>query len=101
MNLKEKRVLFSSLVPLLLMKMLDAGYHPMIGRDGLKHMPNSLHYSGLAIDIDLLDKDFVYIKDTSGHKIFGEFWESLHPDCCWGGRFSDGNHYSVTYQGRK
>jgi hypothetical protein len=25
----------------------------------------------------------------------GEFWEGLHPLCRWGGRFNDGNHYSI------
>ena len=33
--------------------------------------------------------------------LFGAFWKSLDPDCCWGGDFNDGNHYSIAYQGRK
>jgi hypothetical protein len=71
----------------------------MHGKDGLKHMKNSLHYEGLAVDIDLT-KDGVYLSKTEDHQVFGEFWETLSHDCRWGGRFSDGNHYSITYQGR-
>ena len=82
--------------------MLDEGYEPMMGKEGLKHMEGSLHYEGLAWDIDLT-KDGVYLTDTMDHHVFGVFWESLHFDCRWGGRFkkgADGNHYSITYGGR-
>jgi hypothetical protein len=99
-ELGDRRRLFTSLIPKLLNKMIESGYAPMIGRDGLKHKKNSLHFDGLAIDIDLT-KDGIYLKNTEDHKVFGEFWESLHPDCRWGGRFEDGNHYSITYQGKK
>jgi len=99
-ELGEKRKLGTRCLCLLLEKMLDEGYEPMMGKDGLKHMKNSLHFEGLAWDIDLT-KDGEYLKGTEDHQIFGEFWEGLNSDCRWGGRFSDGNHYSVTYQGRK
>lgn len=99
-ELFTKRALFTSLVPLLIQRMISSGYTPLLGKDGLKHMKNSLHYSRLAVDINLF-KDGKYLTSTEDHLQFGEFWESLHGDCRWGGRFSDGNHYSVTYQGRK
>jgi len=99
-ELFDKRALFTSLIPRLIDKMIADGYAPLHGKDGLKHMKNSLHYDGLAIDIDLF-KDGVYLTKTEDHQRFGEFWEALHPDCRWGGRFKDGNHYSVTYLGRK
>ena len=97
-----KRKLFSALIPKLLIKMGET-HIPLIGKDGLKHMPKSLHYEGLAIDIDLFDKDNNYLSDTESHKPFGEYWKALHPDCRWGGDFRkpDGNHYSVEYQGKK
>lgn len=98
--LLDKRALFSSLVPHLLTHMIESGYTPLIGRDGLKHRKNSLHYEGLAIDIDLF-LGGKYLTDTADHLEFGRYWESLHPDCRWGGGFWDGNHYSITYQGRK
>lgn len=99
-ELGDKRKLFTRCLSQLLAQMLVAGYDPCIGKEGLKHMKNSLHYDGLAIDIDLF-KDGKYLPETEDHKVFGEFWESLHKDCCWGGRFKDGNHYSVTMGGRK
>ena len=99
-ELGDKRKLFTRCFCQLLEKMLDDGYDPMIGKDGLKHMDGSLHGEGLAKDIDLT-KDNKYLAETEDHQIFGEFWESLNPLCCWGGRWGDGNHYSVTYQGKK
>ena len=97
--LGEKRALFTSLVPRLIDKMIEDGYTPLMGKDGLKHMKNSLHFEGLAIDIDLF-KDGVYLTKTDDHLIFGQFWESLDDSCRWGGRWGDGNHYSLTYEGR-
>jgi hypothetical protein len=97
-ELGDKRKLFTRLLPRLIDKMVENGYEPMHGKDGLKHMKNSLHYEGLAVDIDLT-KDGVYLADTKDHEPFGVFWESLGGS--WGGRFKDGNHYSVEYQGRK
>lgn len=98
-ELREKRALFTSLIPRLIDKMIEDGYTPLIGKDGLKHKENSLHYEGLAIDIDLFKGD-TYLTGTGDHLQFGKFWESLHVACRWGGRFKDGNHYSITYQGR-
>ena len=63
---------------------------------------NSLHTVRLAIDLNLF-RDGKYLTTTAAHRPLGEYWESLAPDCCWGGRFkrNDGNHYSIEYQGRK
>lgn len=69
-------------------------------RDG-GHMHRSLHYLKLAQDFNL----FVggeYIRDGS-HPVYGaigEYWESLHPLCRWGGRFADANHFSLEWEGR-
>lgn len=98
-ELGDKRKLFTRLLPRLIDKMIADGYEPMHGKDGLKHMKNSLHYEGLAVDIDLT-KDGVYLAHTSDHQPFGEYWESLDVSCRWGGRFKDGNHYAVTFAGR-
>jgi hypothetical protein len=100
-ELGDKRRLITRLIPILIDHMLSEGYGPMLGKDGLKHKKNSLHFEGLAVDIDLT-KDGQYLSKTEDHQKFGEIWEGLHPDCRWGGRFSggDGNHYSITYQGR-
>lgn len=99
-ELFEKRAKFTRLLSILIEEMLECGYTPLLGKDGLKHKVNSLHFEGLAADIDLF-KEGKYLQETSDHEQFGEFWESLDPECCWGGRFEDGNHYSIAYQGRK
>lgn len=62
--------------------------------------PYSNHKSRLAIDLNLF-KDGRYLTKTSDHYKLGKYWEELHPLTCWGGRFADGNHYSITYKGRK
>jgi len=97
--LRDKRALFTRLLAILINRMIEDGYTPLLGKDGLKHKENSLHYEGLAADIDLFMGD-AYLTGTSDHRQFGEFWESLDVSCRWGGRFQDGNHYSITYQGR-
>ena len=100
-ELGDLRKLFTRCLCQLLEKMLDDGYDPMIGKDGLKHMKNSLHFEGLAQDIDLT-LNGVYLDTTEDHAVFGAFWESLDPLCVWGGSWgNDGNHYAVTFGGRK
>lgn len=39
-------------------------------------------------------KDGVYQPKTETYRELGEYWESLDPDCKWGGRWGDGNHMS-------
>lgn len=71
------------------------------------HMLKSLHYDGLAIDLNLFING-QYISD-GGHPawtLLGVHWESLHPDCRWGGRIRNGpsavdsNHFSLEWEGR-
>jgi len=99
-ELGNKRGKFTKYVAKLILYMIAQGYEPRLGKDGLPHKKNSLHYEGLAVDIDLI-KDGQYLDATSDHEEFGKYWESLDKDCCWGGRFNDGNHYSIKYMGRK
>jgi hypothetical protein len=60
---------------------------------------NSLHLDRLAIDLNLF-KDGKFLTTTEDHRPLGEWWEKLDPLCRWGGRFNDGNHYSLTHEGR-
>jgi hypothetical protein len=72
-----------------------------------KGIANSVHIDRLAVDFNLF-KDGKFLSDSASHKPLGEYWESLAPDCVWGGRFRDakgnprpdGNHYSIRHQGR-
>lgn len=59
---------------------------------------NSLHTSRLAIDLNLF-KDGAWLTKSEDHKSLGEWWESMGGT--WGGRFGDGNHYSLAHDGRK
>lgn len=58
----------------------------------------SAHKLKLAIDLNIF-KDGKLITDTEGHRVFGEYWESIGGS--WGGRFNDGNHYSLEHEGVK
>jgi len=101
-KLGELRKTFTRNLVLLLTFMLNKNYYPMLGRDGEKHKLYSLHFDGLAVDVILTKNDTVLTK-TSDHLEFGLYWMSLDPLNCWGGDFSnpDGNHYSMSYLGKK
>lgn len=62
------------------------------------HIPQSLHYRGLAVDLACYDADWVYIQDGShqDYSRLGKVWKSLDPMCTWGGDFSrpDPCHFS-------
>lgn len=60
----------------------------------------SNHKRRLAIDLNLFI-DGVFQTTTEAHRPLGEKWESMHPLNRWGGRFNDGNHYSMEWQGFK
>ena len=59
---------------------------------------NSLHKDKLALDLNLF-KDGRYLASTEDHEPLGLFWESIGGS--WGGRFDDGNHYSLEHRGRR
>jgi len=75
------------------------------------HMADSLHYRGLAKDLNLFiwdpeSRSFIYVE---GHApewdAIGQRWKELHPLCRWGGDFTgpsagDFNHFSLTWEGR-
>lgn len=58
----------------------------------------SLHEVSLAVDLNLF-KDGRYLASTEDHRTLGEYWESIGGT--WGGRFNDGNHYSLEHNGVK
>jgi hypothetical protein len=112
-SLGEKQRRFGRLVPRLLDYILSMGYEYTLGdafRDPRVHgaigvkmgygHPSSAHKNKLAIDINLF-KDGVFLEATEDHRMIGEWWELQDPDARWGGRFSDGNHYSFEHGGVK
>lgn len=100
MTLGAKQRAFALMVAELIQYVYDSGYEITFGDAHAKsgHMPNSLHYVRLAIDLNLF-KDGAYLTSTEDHQAFGEYWESLGGS--WGGRFGDGNHYSIEHMGRR
>ena len=115
MTLREKQAVFVRLVARLIYKATDLGYDLTWGEayrtpeqaalnakkgTGIKR---SLHTDRLAVDFNLF-KDGKFLDKTEDHRVLGEWWEAQStPDyqCAWGGRFNDGNHYSIVHEGRK
>ena len=106
-TLLEKQQLFCKLLARLITWVFEhPGWALTLGEgyddDGKGHMPQSLHYSRLAQDLNL----FVNGKYISGHHPawdeIGAFWLSLNGLCRWGGMFSsrDYNHVSIAHGGR-
>lgn len=104
---------FARLLPSLLNKAFELGHDVTLGdafRDPRLHgamgvkmgygHPRSAHKLRIAIDLNL----FIggeYRSRTEDHRELGEWWEKQHPLARWGGRFGDGNHYSLEYEGVK
>ena len=75
------------------------GYEVTFPPEHENHIDNSLHYCGLAKDINLF-KNGVYLEKTKDYKYLGEFWELMLGNT-WGGHFDDGNHFSIEHNGIK
>ena len=67
------------------------GYEVGFPPEHMNHIRGSLHFQGLAKDINLY-KDGIYLRKTEDHLPLGLIWESLGGT--WGGRFrkKDGLH---------
>lgn len=111
MTLREKQSLFVVLVARLIEHATSLGYELTFGetyrspeeaarlaRLG-KGIVNSLHTIKLAVDLNLFI-DGIYQQSNEAHRELGEWWERQHVLCRWGGRFKDGNHYSLNHGGR-
>lgn len=56
---------------------------------------NSLHCIRLAVDLNIFSRNKEWLTKSEQYKFAGDFWETLHPDNKWGGRFGDGNHFEM------
>jgi D-alanyl-D-alanine carboxypeptidase len=102
-TIRQKQSKFVHMIALLILHAEQKGYEITFGdayRDPrVKYgHPMSLHRSRLAVDLNLF-RDGRYLFSTKSHLPLGEYWESIGGT--WGGRFQDGNHYSLEYEGRK
>lgn len=110
-SLSEKQRKFVRMIADLIIWAYDNGYELTFGdayrdprlfgvigvRLGYGH-PKSNHKQRLAVDLNLF-KDGVFLASTEEHTPLGEKWESMGGT--WGGRFNDGNHYSLEHEGCK
>lgn len=110
-TLREKQCRFTRMAALLFAKAWELGFEftygdafrdpRLFGELGIKKgygQAFSCHKIRLAIDINLF-KDGKYLGTTEAHQELGEYWESLGGT--WGGRFEDGNHYSLEHEGHR
>lgn len=111
MKLGQKQELFMHLLPRLIDKAHELGFEVRGGdlfRDERVHgaygskksysRGKSNHKLKLAIDLNLF-KDGKFCTETEDHRPLGEWWEQQDELCRWGGRFNDGNHYSLEHWG--
>jgi hypothetical protein len=105
MTLRKQQSQFAEMAARLILHAINIGYEVTFGdafRDPRLHgelgvkkgygTKNSFHKKRLAIDLNLF-KDGKYLEGTEAHKELGEWWEAQGGK--WGGRFKDGNHYSL------
>jgi hypothetical protein len=110
MRLGAKQELFASLIPDLIDFAIARGFgvrpKELLRTDEQAALyaargvgiPNSLHCSGLAIDL-VLTRNGRPLWATEQYLEVGEYWEGLDDLCSWGGRFQDGGHFSVMHGG--
>ena len=101
--LLEKEQKFSHMLALLILHAEQLGYKVTMGyvyrcEDCTEKKTDSLHKKHLAADLNLFNDD-VYLTKTQDHKLLGKYWESIGGT--WGGRWGDGNHYSLEHEGMK
>lgn len=113
MTLREKQSKFAHMVARLIEEAYRLGYEVTLGdayrdprlhgaigvKTGYSHA-KSCHKLRLAIDLNLF-RDGQFLHNAEDHRPLGEWWEQQSPDCRWGGRFNDGNHYSLEHEGMK
>ena len=98
MTLGQKQRQFTRMIGLLIEYAYQNGYELTFGGKKSYSSANSLHKERLAVDFNLF-KNGVWLQKTEDFTQLGQYWESLGGT--WGGRFQDGNHFSLEHQGRK
>ena len=112
-TLGEKQRRFTLMAAKLIEHIYASGYQATFGdayRDPRVHGPmgakklnsysaaNSCHKLRLAVDLQIF-KDGIYLTSTEDYTFAGKYWESIGGT--WGGRFNDGNHFSIEHNGYK
>ena len=111
LTLRQKQSRFAVMAALLILKAQEMGYEVTLGdayrdprvfgdmgeRKGYGES-QSAHKQRLALDLNLY-RDGQYLRATEDHAALGAWWEAQGG--AWGGRFDDGNHYSLEHGGIK
>jgi hypothetical protein len=110
-TLRQKQSRFARMVARLIDKASELGYEVTFGdafRDprvfgamGVRKgygESRSAHKQRLAVDLNLF-RGGRFLSTTQAHRELGEWWEAQGGT--WGGRFEDGNHYSLEHGGIK
>jgi hypothetical protein len=110
-TLVQKQNRFTGMIAKLIQKAQNMGYMLTFGeawrtpeqaklnaKSGIG-IKDSLHIQRLAVDFNLYTKEGTWLKNSSDHAPLGVYWESIGG--AWGGRFGDGNHYSLEHNGMK
>lgn len=115
MTLYEKQVAFAQIIAKFLNRLHELGYEVTLGEawrpkemakiyaDQQKGIGNSLHCLRLAMDLNLF-RDGKFLTKSEEYLEAGELWESYSSgeiECAWGGRFNDGNHFSLKHNGAR
>ena len=110
-TLRQKQSRFATMVAKLILQANKMGYQVTLGdafrdprlhgnmgvKKGYGHF-KSAHKLRLAIDLNLF-KNGEFLEGSEAHEALGKWWESQGGS--WGGRFNDGNHYSLEHEGVK
>lgn len=104
MTLRQKQSKFVLMVAELITFAYDNGYELTFGDayrspDVKYGHKKSLHRKRLAIDLNLF-RNGKYLTKTKDYILLGEYWETILGGS-WGGRFKDGNHFSLAHGGMK
>jgi len=114
-TLESKQFLFSRKYLLLLDWLFNHGYDVTLGEawrsdataeldaEQGKGISHSLHRLRLAVDLNLFHNG-IFLTQMNDYLPAGLYWEGLSDSenlFCWGGRFGDSDHFSLSYNGIK
>ena len=104
-ELQKLQFRFAVLTAMLLQEIIGRGYQFTWGdafRDPRATFPYShkasLHNCRLAIDLQIF-RNGVWLRKGEDFEDLGIYWESIGGS--WGGRFDDGGHFSLAYNGMR